>query len=503
MLPAVDIGGPLHIYGSTAPGKAGSVIIDGSPGSLAYGMYLTSGYHIIEGLTIINCNQAAIQIDGPDADSNVIIGNALSNCGAGIILFDTVKFARIGGYTAAEKNVITDNGPGILITRSDSNLIIGNQIGGTPANPADSNTSDGIDMYYSNGNLIDSNIIGYNGDRGIKINGDVAGGHYNTVTRNEIHLNVGIGIDLYPWGVTANDPDDADNGPNFLLNYPEVDSIFMNPDSSFTVFGHAVDSARIEFFLAHPANDPTRPSDPENHGEAYEYLGATLCGTDSTFIYSIDNSTAQFSEITMTTTDKNGNTSEFSTNFPLVPTPLVIRAYSPVNLQIFDPVGDSIGRDAFDVDFQSIDDASYTEIPPDSIDEVVINNPLEGEYIVNVIAEDDAGPGDTYTATIRLNGSQEVVIVGGAYAPAENTTDSYSYDVEEGYHYRNGDADRNQIINLLDITFAINYLYKGGPAPYPEHAADADCNLIVNILDITYLISYLYKGGDEPCIIEE
>jgi hypothetical protein len=61
-----------------------------------------------------------------------------------------------------------------------------------------------------------------------------------------------------------------------------------------------------------------------------------------------------------------------------------------------------------------------------------------------------------------------------------------------------GDANDNGSVNILDITFEISYLYKGGPAPNCNDEADANGNGTVNILDITYLISYLYKGGPEP-----
>jgi len=62
------------------------------------------------------------------------------------------------------------------------------------------------------------------------------------------------------------------------------------------------------------------------------------------------------------------------------------------------------------------------------------------------------------------------------------------------------ESEVNEILNLLDITFLISYLYKDGPAPEPVTAGDANCDTTVNILDITYLISYLYKGGPAPCI---
>jgi len=61
-----------------------------------------------------------------------------------------------------------------------------------------------------------------------------------------------------------------------------------------------------------------------------------------------------------------------------------------------------------------------------------------------------------------------------------------------------GDAVGDGDVNILDITFVINYLYKSGPPPVPEQAADVDSSGGVNILDVTNLINYLYKSGPEP-----
>ena len=61
-----------------------------------------------------------------------------------------------------------------------------------------------------------------------------------------------------------------------------------------------------------------------------------------------------------------------------------------------------------------------------------------------------------------------------------------------------GDANNDGLINIRDITFVINFLYKGGIAPNPLQAGDANGNGIINIQDITYLINYLYKSGPKP-----
>ena len=61
-----------------------------------------------------------------------------------------------------------------------------------------------------------------------------------------------------------------------------------------------------------------------------------------------------------------------------------------------------------------------------------------------------------------------------------------------------GDASGNNQLNLLDVAFLVNYLYRGGPAPAIHESADADSSGSLNILDVSYLIAFLYKGGSEP-----
>ncbi len=65
-------------------------------------------------------------------------------------------------------------------------------------------------------------------------------------------------------------------------------------------------------------------------------------------------------------------------------------------------------------------------------------------------------------------------------------------------NYVCGDANGSETVNILDITFLINYLYKDGPAPQFPNAANVNNDAAINILDITYLISYLYLEGPEP-----
>jgi hypothetical protein len=76
--------------------------------------------------------------------------------------------------------------------------------------------------------------------------------------------------------------------------------------------------------------------------------------------------------------------------------------------------------------------------------------------------------------------------------------DSDGDGVGDACEYICGDVNGNGVINILDITYLISYVYLGGPAPVPLESGDVNSSGTINILDITYLINYVYKGGPEP-----
>ena len=64
-----------------------------------------------------------------------------------------------------------------------------------------------------------------------------------------------------------------------------------------------------------------------------------------------------------------------------------------------------------------------------------------------------------------------------------------------------GDADNSGEVDILDVTYIINYLYKSGPEPEPHPLmADAEGDGDIDILDSNYIINYLYKNGSPPPI---
>ena len=61
-----------------------------------------------------------------------------------------------------------------------------------------------------------------------------------------------------------------------------------------------------------------------------------------------------------------------------------------------------------------------------------------------------------------------------------------------------GDASCNGVVNLTDVIYLVNYLFKGGPAPCALKYGDSNCDTKVNLSDVIYDVNYLFKGGPKP-----
>jgi serine protease AprX len=67
------------------------------------------------------------------------------------------------------------------------------------------------------------------------------------------------------------------------------------------------------------------------------------------------------------------------------------------------------------------------------------------------------------------------------------------------YSFKTGDVNRDGSPSVSDVVYLIDYLFKGGSAPYLPYRGDVNCDQTVSISDIVYLINYLFKNGPEPC----
>ena len=263
---------------------------------------------------------------GTDATGMV----AIPNGGDGIRI-DLGRNNVIGGSAPGAGNLISGNGrvasgtgrgDGISMG-SSGNVIRGNLIGtdvtGTaPLRNLLSGISGGSATTIGGTGAGEGNVIAFNGQNGIRSNGPLS--ILNTYRGNSIHSNGtfvsssanGIGIDIGPFGPTANDAGDADTGTNNLQNFPIITSVTAGA-SSTNIKGSLNSSASRSFdvdFYRNGACDPT------GNGEGEQLIGSAVVTTDASGNASFDLtfavSTASNQLLTSTATDQFGNTSEFS-----------------------------------------------------------------------------------------------------------------------------------------------------------------------------------------------
>jgi hypothetical protein len=62
-----------------------------------------------------------------------------------------------------------------------------------------------------------------------------------------------------------------------------------------------------------------------------------------------------------------------------------------------------------------------------------------------------------------------------------------------------GDANGDGPVNVSDAVWVINYVFIGGPEPFPVLACgDANTDGAVNVSDAVYIIEYTFQGGPDP-----
>jgi len=177
------------------------------------------------------------------------------------------------------------------------NIVSNNLVGVGPDGRALPNHAPGIIVTEgaTNNRIGPGNVVAHN-PVGVRISD--AGTDGNTITRNSIFANGGLGIDLDPTGVTPNDAGDGDSGPNQQLNFPVLSSATRT-----SVRGTACSGCRVEVFVADP--------DPSGFGEGRTFLAAGVADASGDFTVAISGVSAG-QTVTATATDGQGNTSEFA-----------------------------------------------------------------------------------------------------------------------------------------------------------------------------------------------
>ena len=334
-------------------------------------------------MNLISGNVAyGIPIFGAGANENIVIGNLIGTdlTGTlsipntyGVLFDDGAKDNMLGGYTTAERNILSGNsGYGIFIYNmgTNNNKVIGNYIGtdisGTLAVPnANGIVIDGA--AYSH--VIDSNLISGNLQQGIVIH--ITGSDSHIITRNYIGTDYtgtnplgngfdGIRIGEGPkYNIIGGTPEEANiiayNGGNGVTIMSEDDdfnriscnSIHHNSGMGIDLFPAGVNSNDtddsdtgpnqgmnypvIDFACEWPfptwiygnlyTSNPEKciiqlyksDSDIGQNGEGSEYLGSIA--PDVNGYWFIDTTNIHLGDIvTAIAIDSLGNTSEFSEN---------------------------------------------------------------------------------------------------------------------------------------------------------------------------------------------
>jgi hypothetical protein len=61
-----------------------------------------------------------------------------------------------------------------------------------------------------------------------------------------------------------------------------------------------------------------------------------------------------------------------------------------------------------------------------------------------------------------------------------------------------GDVDGSGSVDVADLVYLVDFLFRGGISPANMNSADVDASCSVNVADVTYLVAYLFIGGPIP-----
>ena len=310
--------------GTAAIGNGHGVNIVGGASNTTVGGTATGARNILSGnsgygVRIADAGTSGNRVLGNFVGTNAAGGAAIPNGLSGVFTINGASGNTVGGTQPAEGNVISGNasfGVAFFGAATDGgNTVLNNFIGTDSAGTAAiGNNASGVFVETSNSSIGSltgggGNTIAFNGDVGVR----VGAGTGNAIVNNRIFSNASLGIDLAPLGVTPNDVDDADVGPNNLLNFPVI--------SAARIVGNEV---RAQVDLSPTPSGPFRVDfyvnqvcDASGAGEGQTHIGVANFGVsgDPTVRFEFSSPSTLVpagSFLTATVTDSGNNTSEFS-----------------------------------------------------------------------------------------------------------------------------------------------------------------------------------------------
>jgi hypothetical protein len=173
---------------------------------------------------------------------------------------------------------------------------------------------------------------------------------------------------------------------------------------------------------------------------------------------------------------------------------VMVVAFSPVNLIVTDPNGDSVG-----INFPStIPGASYDTTRDynqdgENDDIALLPNRLAGCYMIRVFQE--PGKKGSYSLGIRVDGGNLNMLAKKYTISAPAEVDTFAPCVPR---YMHGDVNSDWMVDIEDVIYLLDFLFISNPTPDPIQRADINCDGVIDVEDVLMLINYLFKGGSMP-----
>jgi parallel beta-helix repeat protein len=278
-----------NLVGMTAGGSSA----DNSP--TAYGIAFSASDALIHN-NFVTVNNSAIRSDG-GATGSVVRYNEVARPSAGhtntfdgiLLINGATNVQIVANYVRDQRGGGIELGFGAVTDSYNTVTVANNTVQNNGFDSGSSPSTERLGMvgysYTGNNVLFYRNRVLSNGGPGLVLL--AASG--TTISQNSFSSNggltavSGLAIDLdpntrdpnglnTPNGVSINDANDADTGPNGLLNYPVITSaVIANGELSIT--GFARPGSAIELYLAQ--------ADPSGFGEGLSYLGTLTEGSGS------------------------------------------------------------------------------------------------------------------------------------------------------------------------------------------------------------------------------
>jgi thermitase len=113
-----------------------------------------------------------------------------------------------------------------------------------------------------------------------------------------------------------------------------------------------------------------------------------------------------------------------------------------------------------------------------------------GPYELREIIEESAD---------EVGGYQYYIETGKSYELGHGRINCYqALILAANYTYVYGDANGDDVVNVADAIFLLNYLFRSGVLPDPPSAGDANGDCQVGLADVLYILNYLYRLGPTP-----